>query len=473
MSFLSDNARLRAALTYLVPVALLLALFAVYRRPAQALAMDSQYSLLVAENLLKHGTFQLDRYFTLPINPHRYPGMDAVRNSVYPYHVYQYEGHTYYLYPPGSSILAIPLVAVLNSLGHSAVTKSGGYSVRGEVRMERRIASVIAAAACVFLYLAARFFLPIGPSLGIALAFAFGTSMWSTASRVLWTHTWGVFLLGLAIWLLARAEMAGRKLPRVLFATVLAWLCFMRPTYAISVACFCGYLLLFRRGDLLVVVAVGLAWLAALAAYSVAVSGSPVLPYWTVGASLYEGKTGGLEGIFGVLASPSRGLLVFSPFLVIAAWLPLRYRPQGTALRLTWLAAASFALHLLTIGLCSTWQGGYCYGPRYMTDFLPWIALLVIIGAQGWLDHLRTNSSALRSPMRWAGICAVGVLLAVSVFMHGRGVFSYDVWLWCVRPKWLATEPSRVWDWKFPQFAAGLVPWPDAPDQAPTATPWP
>ncbi|HEY8241708.1 MAG TPA: hypothetical protein VIH35_09690, partial [Kiritimatiellia bacterium] len=364
--------------TWMIPVALFALLFFAYRQPPLALPMDSHYSMLLSENLLKHGTFQLDRYFQLPVSPYKYPGMDAINNTNYPYHVYVYQDHFYYLYPPGSAVLCVPFVAMLNARGISAATDEERYSIWGEIRMERWIAPFVTALACVFIFLSARAFLGVAPSLFVTLAFAFGTSLWSTTSRVMWTHTWGVCLLALAIWLLVRSEVEGKRLPRIFFATVLAWLCCVRPTYAITVGCVCAYLLFFRRRDFWFVVPVGVAWLAALVVYSLTVSGSAVLPYWKIGATLYNVVA--LEGVLGVLVSPSRGLLIYSPFVLVAAWLPCRYRPQGAALRLAWLAGAASLLHLVIVGVNSTWQGGHCYGPRYTVDFLPWLALLLTIG---------------------------------------------------------------------------------------------
>jgi hypothetical protein len=142
-------------------------------------------------------------------------------------------------------------------------------------------------------------------------------------------------------------------------------------------------------------------------------------------------------------------------------------------LRLAWLAGAASLLHLVIVGVNSTWQGGHCYGPRYTVDFLPWLALLLTIGVGAWLDRAKAlppGTSLLPRRLQAAGLAA---LVLFSVAMHSRGVFSYDVWMWCVRPKNTSSNPDRVWDWKFPQFMAGLMPWPDAPDEKVKPTPWP
>jgi hypothetical protein len=60
---------------------------------------DSSYSMLLSQSLLDHGSFALDHY-TLP------PA----------YQLETINGHTYYRFPPGTSVLSTPVVWVLNRL---------------------------------------------------------------------------------------------------------------------------------------------------------------------------------------------------------------------------------------------------------------------------------------------------------------------------------------------------------------------
>src|ERR1700722_4309384 len=75
-------------------------------------------------------------------------------------------------------------------------------------------------------------------------------------------------------------------------------------------------------------------------------------------------------GLPGLLISPSRGLLVFSPFLVfLPVGLILRLREPGTrglAVTLSLAVAAQFLLYSQ-----ADWRAGVSWGPRWLTDFLP------------------------------------------------------------------------------------------------------
>ncbi len=88
----------------------------------------------------------------------------------------------------------------------------------------------------------------------------------------------------------------------------------------------------------------------------------------------------------GLLASPSRGLLVFYPALAFSA-LGLALLARRPALRQkTGLGPAMLSLPLLALfvvpALWFDWWGGWCYGPRLMGDLLPLLGLLFMLGAR-------------------------------------------------------------------------------------------
>lgn len=97
---------------------------------------DASYSLLVSESLLRHGTFALDGFVETPLDPAIHP---ASTDGGLPYHLVKSGGHVYYAYPPGTSILSLPYVALSHLFGMSAVSwwwrasRSGG-AVRALVR---------------------------------------------------------------------------------------------------------------------------------------------------------------------------------------------------------------------------------------------------------------------------------------------------------------------------------------------------
>ena len=83
------------------------------------------------------------------------------------------------------------------------------------------------------------------------------------------------------------------------------------------------------------------------------------------------------EGLTGTLLSPSRGLFVFSPWTLIAfAYLPFAFFRLRLATLLPWLLA-TLAAHALLISTFSCWWAGLCFGPRYWTEVIPLLAIVM------------------------------------------------------------------------------------------------
>jgi hypothetical protein len=111
-------------------------------------------------------------------------------------------------------------------------------------------------------------------------------------------------------------------------------------------------------------------------------------------------------GQLGLLFSPAKGLLVFTPVAIVAAAGLIRAFRLGDR----WLAATlGFAAlaHLALIGRWSEWHGGHSFGPRMLTDALPLLFLFLPEGLElfgGW------------------GRALAGISITVQML----GAFSYD-----------------------------------------------
>jgi hypothetical protein len=75
-----------------------------------------------------------------------------------------------------------------------------------------------------------------------------------------------------------------------------------------------------------------------------------------------------------------------------------------------------------------------------MSDALPFLMLYVAIA---W-DALATRRESTAA----AAMAAVLLLLAVSCFIHGRGAFDGDVYVWNALPD----LEARIWSVQDPQF---------------------
>jgi hypothetical protein len=425
---------------------LFVACYAIFALSKIVQMADSEYSMLLTQNLLANHSFDLRSSI-----PSRAAfAMPGILANGYPYQVSPIDGRVLYGFPYGSSILSIPFVAIMNLLGVSAVDQSGSYSYQGDKTIQRHLAAMLMAALTCVIFATARLLLPDSWSILVSLATAFGTSIWSTASRALWSHTWQTFLYGIVVYLLLRCERDRQRAKPVILATLLSWAYFTRPTSMFSIAPIAGYMLLFHRAQFTGYLTTGILWLAAFVTFSWIVF-HHLLPgyysnYLAPGFSL-----GRLCFSLAVnLFSPAHGLFFFSPilyvviFLIARNWQLLPYR------RLAILSLTIVALHLVCISIAGAQLIGMSFGPRHSTELIPWFALLAILGLAP-MRAARESRPAVSS--RRVGATLGLALLALSIAINARGALSgranagFDRY----------ANNTMLWDWAHPQFMAGLI----------------
>lgn len=249
--------------------------------------------------------------------------------------------------------------------------------------------------------------------------FALGTSVWSTASQALWAHGPALFWLTLAGALLIGSGAPlgpARRGPRAGWAGLaLGMAVITRPTT-----------LLFAAATPVALLVAGRRREAALAGAGAAVGIVAWLGLnaWLFGAPFAGGYGDEASrwgtplwlGAAGLLVAPSRGLLVYSPALVLApvglvAVVRGRAAAGDRALWIGWALAA--VATWLVYAKWHAWYGGWCFGPRFLIETLPIL---------GWLFAV-----ACRDIDRWSALRRFGAygLIAVSVGVHLLGVLGH------------------------------------------------
>src|SRR3954468_23814938 len=290
-------------------------------------------------------------------------------------------GHTISLYPVVLPVLIAPLylpaVGILHLRGWTDVRLDHTARV-----MEKLTASLLAALSAALLYLLLRRRAAPPVALLLTLAYAFGTTTWVISSQALWQHGMAQLLVIGTLLLLT----GPCTVPRALAAGLLVGLIAAnRPPDAILAAALGAYGLFWagrRRAAWLALAAALPAGLVLL--YNLGVAHNLAGGYGLVGKAGYF-RHPLLAGVGGLLLSPTRGLLVFSPFLLflVLAW---RHLPRDRGERgLTLAMGAGVVLQLLLYAR-TDWRGGVFWGPRYMTDLLPlllWMLVPVVAGLRG------------------------------------------------------------------------------------------
>lgn len=298
----------------------------------------------------------------------------------------------------------------------------------GEKRflLSRLTAAIVASLSVVFVY---GILQPLLGSRRRALAFAFlyafATEVWSVAARGLYQHGPALLFLSAGLYFILRAG------PR---STIAAGLCLgfavlARPTAAAIALPLAAYAVSRHRSSAWRL-AVGASIPAVLhGAYAWRFWGSPFSPAQAVGTANFSGNF--LQGLAGLLVSPSRGLLVFSPvFLLalpalVAALGPAAGSTRGLSRALAW----GVVLTLLIYSKWPIWWGGHSFGYRLLLELsLPLTLLLA-------LDWERIRASR-------AATALFTVTLVVSVSVQALGSFAFPTRF----NDAIDRDPSRLWD---------------------------
>jgi hypothetical protein len=420
-------------------------LFAIYCLAPTHQVGDARYSLLLSHSLLFNRSPALDPYFPLPVNIHTHPAVGP--GSEYPYQTIVLGGHVYYFFPPGGSLLALPAVAVASVFGVGP-TGPGRFDYNGpkEIRLQRVLAAAVTALWGWLVFQTARLRLPLGMSALVALSAGLGTQAMSTASRALWSDTWGLVLLQGGLLAILRAEATGMRPRPLLLGTLLGGLYLVRPTYSLAIAAVLGLLATWRwwRTLAFTVPVIGV-WFLALVLFSRAYYGSDLPPYYSPGRLTFAN---GWTPFLGNLVSPARGLFVYVPatlFVLLAVLVAWRAVPQK---RVTLVAIAAISAHLVATSGIGHWWGGWSFGPRLMLGTLPWFVLLAVQALAAW--------ETLPGRRRVLAMCAAAAL--VGVLINVPAACSYRAERWNGVPTNIDEHPERLWDWRDPQFLRAFRP---------------
>jgi hypothetical protein len=306
-------------------------------------------------------------------------------------------------------------------------------------------ASFLTALAVALLYLVARRRVSGSRAVLIAIGLGLGTGLWPLVSRTLWAHETAILGMAIAVAAFSATEDRLRAGAAVCAAFGLTLAGLARPQLAPMIAIMLAGLWV-RASRPAAGVAIGIVAAAGAAMmfinwrwFGAPFGAQAVLLAKTNSLHGTHGwTTWSLEGLAGLLISPSRGLLVFSPAVAIALAGFARARRSPWTSPLPWCAAAAVAQFLL-YGSYSVWWGGHTYGPRYMLDVLP---VLVPLAAAA-LSRPRIGRVQ-------TGLC--GVALAWSVGLSATGAFCYPAEQWNTSPVDVDREHSRLWSWTDPQF---------------------
>ncbi len=312
-------------------------------------------------------------------------------------------GHAVSLYPLVVPVLVAPLY--LSAVAYLYATGWDPPQLDRIARiMEKVSASVLAAASVALCYLLLRRRTDARSALFLTFAYAFGTTTWVISSQALWQHGVGELLVVCALLLLTGQCTRGRA---IAVGLVLGLIACNRPPDVLIAAPLGVYGLWWARRFWPFLGAAALLPAVPLLVYNLWV-GHFAGAYGLVGKSSFF-EHDWMSGMAGLLFSPTKGLFVFSPFLLFAALSLPRILRDKSSRGLAMAILAAVVLQFLVYARAD-WRQGSSWGPRWLTDLLPMLM---------WM--LPVALTRLNKAGRAAFVLAVGA----AVVIQAIGAFWY------------------------------------------------
>ena len=386
---------------------------------------DPKGSLLTGQAVIENGSFDLQPYS----GKMRDFNWQLIR-----------DGETvYYAYPVGTTIIHLPGIWVARQLGLDLANQ------KTEADLNRLFAA-ISLGIITFLTIALfrhRCSYPL--SLFFALAIILGSGVFSTLGLALWNLNYAV-VSALAILVMLDNQNLREKPDVGWFIGFFLFLGFIcRPSFALFVLTVFAYLAWFNWRQLWRAAFLsGLLLILYLLLYYATI-GQVNAPKYSLDQFAFRPEM--LVNFLGLLISPSRGLFIFSPFLLLSIFGLFRYGRRSDAGPLPVFAALWILSLLAFISGWFMWWGGGGFGNRLIVETMPgWIFLSAVFWPLFWNE----SSIGLRKSIR----IILPVLAVITFWMHViQGGNNQKTVTWFQHPNKDA-NPEYFWNPRFPQWLA-------------------
>lgn len=337
----------------------------------------------------------------------------------------------YSSYGPGQSLLAVPLVWAGDALAAALPPHAAEWALRAAVSWLNPLVS--AAAAALIALAGLRLGFAPGPAAAAALLYGLATMAWPHSKTFFAEPLASVLsFAGFALALPGRDK--GRELEDVpALRWTLAGLC---AGLACAVKIQAGLALPFlglwalysggmlpatdKRWSVAGALRSGLLWglgallgLAMLGLYQWALFGSPLRSGYGGASGVFSNPLH--EGLYGLLLSPGKGLLLYAPpLLLMPVGLALLWRRDAGAAALC--GAVSLAT-LLFYSLVIFWHGDGAWGPRYLNMALPFMCLPLVAVAEAARKARGLRVALALTCLLAVPVQAGGVLISLNAYL--------------------------------------------------------
>jgi hypothetical protein len=414
---------------------LLLVIYNMNLRPIGS--TDTIPASLLPFSILNDHNLYLDKYSAYYTNPDTWPGSYSF--------MVQSGGHWLSGYPIVTPVLITPLYIIPDAIlyvTHSPEDMASPVFKAIRSLMEKLIGSAITALSGVFIYLSLKEVFSKKTAIIGALIYALATDSWAISSQGLWQHGTVQLLLSMMIFLVLINEKKHDDKNLVYLGTLSGLFFFNRPSDSLLLLPILWYVFSSAGKKSLYYLAAMAVVSLPFAAYNLHYFGNPFGGYSSLMSSFSLGLFTPVR-FLGLLVSPSRGLFIFTPVILLAipGFLMIRRLDSNRIRNFFYVSGASALLLIATYSLYDCWWGGGCYGPRLLTGLLPFAAVYIAAFLNGYV-----NAPALDNIGK-AIIILVAILIFASIIVQVIGTFYFPTGQWTHENGNGPTGENIFWDW--------------------------
>lgn len=396
---------------------------------------DTMIATLLPVSLIRGEGFGLEKIYptAYKINPSK------INNNGLPYYVIKANNRLFSVFPVFSSVISTPIY-FFPVIFKKITTDNIETNIQLLYALGKTSASFFSAVSVGLVYLAAKEFLKTKKALLITIFYALGTTTFSLSSQSLWQCAASQMFLSATIYFFVKGQRYRQALP--LCGLFLGFATISRFSIAVIALLFTCYFIIFERKWFLRFIIFTLPSLIFLIWYQLTYPGN-LFFYKYEGVGQIVSIQNPLTGLLGLLISPNKGILIYSPIFffsilgIILAWVKKN--------RVFIFFSSTIIIYLLFIGSWSIWHGGWSYGPRTLAEITPFTTVLLIPVLQNrkiWRNYFFKTMFIL------AGV--------ISFFIHFLGVSTANISWFVEQTRNLTIEESHqahfLWNWKYPEI---------------------
>jgi len=307
-------------------------------------------------------------------------------------------GVYYQVHDIGNTILMMP-----SALAGSILSKASTVEkVKSPPIISRFIVSMtyagFSAIACFFMFKLFALFYPLKPAFFLSFAFATTTFFWPY-TKAAWDVLGACNSTAILLYISARVLVDRQVSVKItlLAGLILALVCSFRYSLTPFLVLSLSSIFYFARSKIksnhvFGCFAIFLVGMVPTLTYNYVRMGSPFRP--ATSSPEFAGSTSSftgniIMGLYGLVASPNRGILIFAPIFILLFILPFLWiRLSKTSQKLCLAYGGGAILYVIMIAKLPAWGAPFGWGPRYLVPILPILFFMVgIILAVLWEKH--------------------------------------------------------------------------------------